>query len=78
MKAILLATIIAAFKAYVGGGAFARIHGFVVQMTSRSDIAGRDKMAAVLDMAQQEGMTLGETLIRAVVEVILLRFQPEQ
>jgi hypothetical protein len=35
-------------------------------------------MAAVLDMAQQEGMTLGETLIRAVVEVILLRFRPEQ
>lgn len=78
MKAILLATIIAAFKAYIGGGAFARIHSFVMQMTSRSDIAGKDKMTAVLNMAQQEGLTLGETLIRAVVEVILLRFQPEQ
>lgn len=75
MKSLLLATIIAALKAYVGGGLFQRILALVVGLADRQELSGQEKMALVLDTARREAMGLGETLVRAVVEVILLKLK---
>jgi hypothetical protein len=75
MKAILLATIVAALKAYVGGGLFQRISALVIGLMERSELTGQQKMALVIDTAKREAMGLGETLIRAVAEIVLLKLK---
>lgn len=75
MKALLLATIISALKAYVGGGLFQRIQSLVVSLTEVETLTGGEKMALVVEGAKREVATLSETLIRAVAEIILLKFK---
>lgn len=75
MKSILLATIIAAFKAYVGSGMFTRILNLVLGLAERQDLSGSEKMTSVIGTLRSEAVGLGETLIRAVVEVILLKLK---
>ncbi len=73
MKAILLATIYSALKAYVGAGIFNRIVAQVMLLRMNTEMTGQEKMAVVLAFAKQEAMNLSTTLIRAVVEVYLLK-----
>jgi hypothetical protein len=75
MKAILLATIIAAMKAYVGGGLFTRIGELVSLLNGQDNLSGSEKMALVIAGARREAATLSETLIRAVAEILLLKLK---
>jgi len=75
MKALLLATVISAFRLYVGSGVFDRIVLLVVQMNADSALSGQEKMAAVLAFAKGEFATMSNTLIRAVVELALIRLK---
>ena len=75
MKALLLATILSALRAYVGGGLFTRIQTLVVSLTEVETITGGEKMALVVEGAKREVATLSETLIRAVAEVVLLKIK---
>jgi hypothetical protein len=75
MKALLLATIITALKAYIGGGLFNRIALLVDSLTERSDLTGAEKMALVLYMVTGEAKEVSVYLIRAVVEILLLKLK---
>jgi len=72
MQALLLATIYSALRLYVGSGLFERIVT-KVRTIAPLDVPGNEKMLMVLEFAKLEAMDLGETLIRAVVEVFLLK-----
>lgn len=72
MKALLIATIYNALRLYVGAGLFDRIVS-QARIIAALDVPGSEKMARVLEFAKQEALNLGETLIRAVVEVFLLK-----
>jgi len=72
MKALLISTIYNALRLYVGSGLFDRIID-KVRMLTALDLTGQAKMKLVLEFAQSELVGLGETLIRAVVEVYLLK-----
>lgn len=73
MKSLLLAAVYNALKAYVGAGLFNRIVAHATLLMSDNDLSGQEKMATVIAFANQEAMNLSTTLIRAVVEVFLLR-----
>jgi hypothetical protein len=75
VKALLLATIIAALKAYIGGGLFQRIAILVDSLTERDDMTGAEKMSAVLNAASAEAREVSSYLIRAVVEILLLKLK---
>lgn len=75
MKALLLATIITALRAYVGGGLFNRIAELVTRLIGDSSLTGTEKMALVVTQAKSEAADLGETLIRAVAEIVLLKLK---
>jgi len=75
MKALLLATVISAFRLYVGGGVFDRIAELVKSMDVESALSGQEKMSAVLGFAKGEFAALSSTLIRAVVELALIRLK---
>jgi hypothetical protein len=75
MKALLLATVISAFRLYVGGGVFDRIVQLVTQIDVESALSGQEKMAALLVFAKGEFATMSSTLIRAVVELALIRLK---
>lgn len=74
MKALLLATIYSALRAYVGAGLFNRITAKVVELMT-SPLPGQEKMQIVIEFAQSEFLGLSTTLIRAIVEVFLLKQQ---
>lgn len=76
-KDILLATIYSALKAYLGSGVYNRIAGQVMILMSATDMTGAEKMANVLAFAQREAIAASEYLIRAVVELILMRAKQE-
>jgi len=75
MKALLLATAISAFRMYIGGGVFDRIALLVESMDAEFALSGQEKMAAVLVFAKGEFSALSSTLIRAVVELALIRLK---
>jgi hypothetical protein len=75
VKALLLATIIAALKAYIGGGLLQRIAILVDSLTERDDMTGAEKMSAVLNAASAEAREVSSYLIRAVVEILLLKLK---
>ncbi len=75
MRSLLLATIYSALKAYVGAGAFNRIIAHAAMLVSDKNLTGQEKMATVIAFANQEAMNLSTTLIRAIVEVFLLKQQ---
>ena len=76
MKALLLSTIVAALKAYVGSGLFTRIYELVVGLMN-SEAPGQEKMQTVIDAIKREAFTVSTTLVRAVVEVILLKLKSQ-
>ena len=76
-KDILLATLYSALKAYLGSGVYNRIAGQVMILMSATDMTGAEKMANVLAFAQREAIAASEYLIRAVVELILMRAKQE-
>jgi hypothetical protein len=75
MKTLLLATIVAALKAYIGGGLFQRIYALVETLTKQSEMTGSEKMIAVLATVKDEAKEVSTYLIRAVVEVVLLKLK---
>jgi hypothetical protein len=75
MKTLLLATIVAALKAYIGGGLFQRIYALVETLTKQSEMTGSEKMSAVLTTVKDEAKEVSTYLIRAVVEVVLLKLK---
>jgi hypothetical protein len=74
MKALLLATLYAALRQYVGAGLFDRIAGQVRRLAS-SELSGQQRMQVVIDFAARDLAVLSETLVRAVVEVVLLKLK---
>lgn len=74
MKSLLLATIYSALKAYVGAGLFNRITGKALELAT-STLPGQEKMQMVVEFAQSEFVGLSSTLVRAIVEVFLLKQQ---
>jgi hypothetical protein len=72
MKSLLLATLYSALRLYAGSGLFDRIAGCVQQLTA-SDLPGADKMRLVFDFLGSEAQALGTTLVRAIVEIVLLK-----
>ena len=77
IKDLLLATIYSALKAYLGSGVYNRIAGQVMILMSATDMTGAEKMANVLAFAQREAIAASEYLIRAAVELILMRAKQE-
>ena len=77
MKSILLSALYSALKAYLGGGVHNRIAGQVMILMSATDMTGAEKMANVLAFAQREAIAASEYLIRAAVELILMRAKQE-
>lgn len=75
MKSLLLAAVYNALKAYVGAGLFNRIVAHAMLLMGDKDLSGQDKMATVIAFANQEALNLSTTLIRAIVEVFLLKQQ---
>jgi hypothetical protein len=75
MKTLLLATIVAALKAYIGGGLFQRIYALVETLAKQSEMTGSEKMSAVLNTVKEEAKEVSTYLIRAVVEVVLLKLK---
>ena len=75
MKSLLLAAVYNALKAYVGAGLFNRIVAHAAMLMSDTCLTGQEKMAAVIAFANQEALNLSTTLIRAIVEVFLLKQQ---
>lgn len=73
MKGLLLAAVYNALRAYAGAGLFDRIVDKVRYLITVPDLTGAAKMKFVLEFAQTELIGLGETLVRAIVEVYLLR-----
>lgn len=72
MKALLLSTLFSALRLYVGGGLFDRLASQVHSLGGTS-LTGQERMGMVLSFAAREAANLGETLVRAVVEVVLLK-----
>ena len=77
MKSLLLAALYSALKAYLGSGVYNRIAGQVMILMSATDMTGAEKMANVLAFAQREAIAASEYLIRAAVELILMRAKQE-
>ena len=77
IKTILLSTLYSALRAYIGSGVYDRIKTMVEVLMSDQDKTGAEKMARVLEFSQQEAFSISEYLIRATVELILLRTKSE-
>ncbi len=75
MKTLLFSTLFAALRLYVGSGIFDRIAAEVGNLFANPDLSGSQKMQALLAFAGTEAATLGETLVRAVAEVVLLKLK---
>jgi hypothetical protein len=75
MKSLLLSTVYATLRVYAGSGVFNRIVMLAAMLMDNPNMAGQEKMQAVLDSAQREALNLSSTLIRAIVEVFLLKQQ---
>jgi hypothetical protein len=74
MKSLLLSTIYATLRVYVGAGLFNRVVGKALELMT-SPLPGQEKMQIVIEFAQSEFVGLSSTLIRAIVEVFLLKQQ---
>jgi hypothetical protein len=72
MKAMFLALAISAFRSYVGGGAYDRVVALVLEIAS-AELTGAEKMERVIAAAKREFRELSSTLIRAIVELTLIR-----
>lgn len=72
MKTLLLSIIFTALRTYAGAGLFDRIAA-CVQSLMASDLPGADKMSLVFDFLGSEAQAIGTTLVRAIVEVVLLK-----
>lgn len=70
IEAFLLAA-----EASIGVGMFNRITAKVTEMMTAWWLPGQEKMQFVIESAQQEDINLSTTLIRAIVEVYLLKQQ---
>lgn len=74
MKSLLLAAVYNALKAYVGAGLFNRIVAHAQMLMDDQVLTGQEKMLTVIAFANREAMNLSTTLIRAIVEVFLLKY----
>lgn len=78
IKSLLLSTLYSALRAYIGSGIYDRIKTTVYVLMFDPDKTGAEKMARVLEFAQQEAFSISEYLIRAVVELVLYRAKSEE
>lgn len=72
MKTLLLNALFTALRLYAGAGLFDRVAACVRSLMA-SDLPGADKMSLVFDFLGSEAQTIGTTLVRAIVEVVLLK-----
>jgi hypothetical protein len=72
MKTLLLTALFNALRLYAGAGLFDRVAACVQSLTA-SDLPGADKMSLVFDFLGSEAQAIGTTLVRAIVEVVLLK-----
>ena len=77
MKSLLLSALYSALRAYLGSGVYDRLAGQVVLLMTATDMPGAEKMNNVLAFAQREAIAASEYLIRAAVELILMRAKQE-
>jgi hypothetical protein len=75
MKSLLLAAVYNALRAYAGSGVFNRIVAHAMLLMSDNKMTGQEKMATVIAFANQEALNLSTTLVRAIVEIFLLKYQ---
>ena len=73
MKTLLLSTLYAALRLYAGAGLFDRIAAQVLALIQAADLTGAQKMAKIMDFFADEALAIGTTLVRAIVEVVLLK-----
>lgn len=73
MRSLILSVIYSALRTYAGSGLFDRVVEKVRYLMTVPDLTGAAKMKFVLEFAQTELLGLGETLVRAIVEVYLLK-----
>lgn len=73
MRSLILSVIYSALRTYAGSDLFDRVVEKVRFLATVKDMTGADKMKLVLEFAQAELLGLGETLVRAIVEVYLLK-----
>jgi len=73
MKSLLLATLASALRLYAGAGLFDRIRALVLSLILDETKTGAEKMAQVLAFVEAEALGVGTTLVRAIVEVVLLQ-----
>lgn len=73
MRSLILSVIYSALRTYAGAGLFDRVVEKVRFLTTVQGMTGSEKMKLVLEFAQTELLGLGETLVRAIVEVYLLK-----
>jgi hypothetical protein len=74
MKTLLLNALFTALRLYAGAGLFDRIAACVRSLVA-SDLPGADKMSLVFDFLGSEAQAIGTTLVRAIVEVVLLKLK---
>lgn len=77
MKSLLLSTLYAALRAYLGSGVYDRLAAQVIVLMTAADLTGAEKMNNVLAFARREAVTASQYLIRAAVELILYRAKGE-
>ena len=77
MKSLLLSALYSALRAYLGSGVYNRIAAEVMAQMQYTGLSGAEKMSRVLAFAQREAIAASEYLIRAAVELILMRAKQE-
>lgn len=77
IKTLLLSTLYSALKAYLGSGVYNRLTLEVLGLMGAVGLSGAEKMQRVLAFAEREAIAASEYLIRAAVELILMRAKQE-
>lgn len=71
-KELLLSVVFNTLRLYAGAGLFDRIKEQVLRLRA-SNLTGPEKLKIVVDFAKSEFIGVSGALIRAIVEVVLLK-----
>ena len=73
----MFAAIYTAIRLYLGSGVYNRLYAAVVELVSNDTLSGADKMARVLELAQQEAVTASSYVLRGIIEFLVARAKAE-
>jgi hypothetical protein len=74
MNKTILSVIIAAYRAWIGGGAFDRIR-MEFEFLTDADLSGQDKREAVIAAVQREWKAAARAAIKVAIELLWLQLQ---